>query len=144
MTVKRLPKKTLLLWRIRTIALNLVILLLCYYFRAAYKFALGVGIVVTAISIFAIFWYLPRYIKSYVITIDQGSVVINRGVFIKTTHIMPYSRMIYTQIIITPTAKLMGLEAFSLKAARSSIIIPEMLRADAKEILQILTLGENG
>lgn len=141
MEVKVLPKKTLLLWQIRMVAINLFFLLLAFYFRAAYSFAITLGVAVTIISLFCIFWYLPRYIASYKIRIDNGAVIINRGVFVKTTHIMPYSRMIYIQIIITPIAKIMGLEAFSLKAARSSIIIPEMLKSDAKEILETLTLG---
>ena len=138
MEVKALPKKTLRLWQIRTIAINILFLLLAFYFRAAYSFAIMLGVLVTIISLFCIFWYLPRYIDSYKIRIDNGAVIINRGVFIKTTHIMPYSRMIYSQIIVTPIAKLMGLEAFSLKAARSSIIIPELLKSDAEAILKIL------
>lgn len=139
MKVKTLPKKTLLLWQIRTVFINLFFILLSFYFRAAYSFALSLAVAVTVICLFLIVWYLPRYIASYKIRIQEDAVIINRGVFIKTTHIMPYSRMIYSQIIITPLAKLMGLEAFSLKAARSSIMIPEMLKSDAKDIL--LSLG---
>lgn len=139
MKVKVLPKKTLLLWRIRIVFVNLFFILLAYYFRVAYSFAISLAIAVTIISLILIFWYLPRYIKSYKIRIQNDAVIINRGVIIKTTHIMPYSRMIYSQIIITPLAKLMGLEAFSLKAARSGIFIPEMLKSDAKDIR--LSLG---
>lgn len=139
MTVKKLPEKTLRLWQIRAAVFNLLVLLICFYFRAAYSFVLAVGIIITLICQFGILWYLPRFIRSYRIRITDGAVVINRGVFIKTTHIMPYSRMIYTQTFITPIAKLMGLEAFSLKAARSRITVPEMLNSDADRILKLLS-----
>ena len=92
---------------------------------------------------FGIWWYLPRFIRSYRIKLTDGAVIINRGVFIKTTHIMPYSRMIYTQTFITPIARLMGLEAFSLKAARSRITVPELLNEDADKILKMLAQEAN-
>ena len=44
---------------------------------------------------------------------------------------MPFSRLVYAQSFATPLAKKMGLAALTLKAARSTVIIPEF---DAKDI----------
>ena len=64
--------------------------------------------------------------------------MINRGVFIKTTHIMPFSRLVYAQSFATPLAKRMGLSALTLKAARSSIIIPELNAEDVDYYIDFL------
>ena len=68
--------------------------------------------------------------------------VITRGAIIKPTHIMPYSKLIYTQTFTTPLAKILGLKALSLKAARSRILVPELPEADAEILLKILAEGE--
>ncbi|MGI6279174.1 MAG: PH domain-containing protein [Acutalibacteraceae bacterium] len=89
-----------------------------------------------------IFLYLPALIRTYRISYINGAVVIERGVFIKTTHIMPFSKMIYTQSITTPLAKVFGLSALVLKAARSSIFIPEIPVSAVEEFTRILAQGE--
>ena len=55
---------------------------------------------------------------------------------------MPYSKLIYTQTYTTPVAKLLGLTAVSLKAARAMIFIPEMRLNDAKRFVTFLSDGE--
>ena len=139
MKVKNLPEKTKYLWQIRCIAFYLLLIALCAYFYPYYKFLLFAGAVITVACIVTVLWYIPRFIGSYIIYFSKESVVIKRGVVIKTTHIMPFSRLIYTQTFTTPTAKLLGLTAVTLKAARSRLIIPEMSLEDAK--LMIETLG---
>ena len=142
MTVEKLPKKTRLLWQLRFAALNLIIIALCVYFYASYKFLLVAGAIITAVCIFTMFWYIPHFIRSYRIRCSGGAVVINRGVFIKTTHIMPYSKLIYTQTFTTPVAKLMGLQALSLKAARIKITVPELELDVAEKLLKELAEGD--
>lgn len=79
------------------------------------------------LTLTAVFWYIPAYFKSYEISFPAGAIVIKSGVFIKTTHIMPFSRMVYLQTFSTPLAKAVGLTALSLKAARARVTVPELL-----------------
>ena len=134
-----LPKRTALLWQIRIggAGLILVIALCAFAFLTRWLLLAAAGTSVF-LAVF-LFWYLPRYFKSYEILFPKGAVVINRGVFIKTTHIMPFSRLVYAQSYATPLAKRMGLAALTLKAARSSIIIPELNAADVNYFIDFLT-----
>lgn len=131
MKENRLPKQTVLLWQIRIGLIGIILLIGISAFGLSTDWVLIGTAVAAAILVLLIFWYLPRYFKSYEILFPKGAVVINRGVFIKTTHIMPFSRLVYAQSFATPLAKKMGLAALTLKAARSTVIIPEF---DAKDI----------
>ena len=142
MKLQKLPKKTLWLWQLRCIGFYFILIALCAYFYASYKFLLTASAIVTAICLVTVFWYLPYFIGSYRIICSGEGVVIKRGVIIKTTHIMPYSKLIYTQTYTTPVAKLLGLTAISLKAARTIIFIPEMRLNDAKRFLAFLSEGD--
>ena len=121
----------MLLWQIRIGLIGIILLIGISAFGLLTDWVLIGTAVAAAILVLLIFWYLPRYFKSYEILFPKGAVVINRGVFIKTTHIMPFSRLVYAQSFATPLAKKMGLAALTLKAARSTVIIPEF---DAKDI----------
>lgn len=142
MKVKNLPEKTKYLWQIRCVAFYLLLIALCAYFYPYYKFLLFAGAVITVACIVSVLWYIPKFIGSYIIYFSKESVVIKRGVIIKTTHIMPFSRLIYTQTFTTPIAKLSGLTAVSLKAARSTLIIPEMSLEDAKQMIETVSKYE--
>lgn len=83
------------------------------------------------------------YFASYEILFPKGAIIINRGIFIRTTHIMPFSRLIYVQSYSTPLAHSMGLAALSLKAARSSVIIPELPVSDVELFIKSVTKEEN-
>lgn len=139
--MKNLPSKTKYLWQLRCICFYLVIIALCAYFYPYYKFLILAGLIITAVCLVSIFWYIPKFIKSYQIITADESIVIKRGVIIKTTHIMPYSRLIYAQTFTTPIAKLLRLTAVSLKAARSTLVIPEMSLCDAKLLIETLSQG---
>ena len=131
MKENRLPKQTVLLWQIRIGLIGIILLIGISAFGLLTDWVLIGTAVAAAILVLLLFWYLPRYFKSYEFLFPKGAVVINRGVFIKTTHIMPFSRLVYAQSFATPLAKKMGLAALTLKAARSTVIIPEF---DAKDI----------
>ena len=131
MKENRLPKQTVLLWQIRIGLIGIILLIGISAFGLLTDWVLIGTAVAAAILVLLIFWYLPRYFKSYEILFPKGAVVINRGVFIKTTHIMPFSRLVYAQSFATTLAKKLGLAALTLKAARSTVIIPEF---DAKDI----------
>lgn len=133
-----LPQKTVTLWQIRTGLIGLVLLILVCAFGFLTRWVLLGAAVIAAVLAVLLFWYLPRYFRSYEILFPKGAVVINRGVFIKTTHIMPFSRLVYAQSYATPLAKRMGLAALTLKAARSSIIIPELNVKDVDYFIDFL------
>ena len=73
---------------------------------------------------------------------EQDEFVIESGVFIKITHILPYSKMIYTQTLTSPLARFFGLKAVTLKAARSQLLIPEVPEEEAEKFTTVL--AENG
>lgn len=138
-----LPKKTLWLWQIRGIAIAFLFILVSAYFSFDLKpFAITTAIIAVLFGLF-IFWYLPKFFKTCKIQFINGAVVIKRGVFIKNTHILPFSRLIYTQTLETPVAKLFSLTALTLKAARSYVFIPEMKKEEAQELLLAISRGES-
>ena len=139
MTIEKLPKRTRILWQLRCFAIKVIMVLILMYFGPSYLFFLYTSVFLSIIGIGAIVWYIPCFIKSYRIYCTNDSVVIKRGVIIKTTHIMPYSRLIYTQTYTTPIAKLFGLQALSLKAARTGVLIPEMAKSDAEKLSNLLS-----
>lgn len=141
MTVNKLPKTTLLLWQLRVALINFLFLAVYLYFRIGWLLPVYIGF--TVVCILMIFWYLPKFIASYRINLMGDAVVIDSGVIIKTTQIMPYSKMIYTQTFTSPLAHKMDVTAISLKAARSRIIIPEIKNTDAKELILALSKGED-
>lgn len=139
MKTQNLPKKTLWLWQIRVVMLTAILIGLCFYFA---PFSSIVKIVVFIIAIFGaimVIWYLPVLFKSYEILFGKEAIIINYGVFIKFSHIMPYTRLIYAQSFATPMARLFGVTALSFKAARSRIIVPEINISDAEKITSSLT-----
>lgn len=138
----RLPRKTLNLWKIRvTIAVLFIVGIFSYFFHS-YDWFLPAVLVIICLYEALFLWYLPSLFKGYRIKYINGAVVIESGVIIKMTHIMPYSKMIYAESITSPLAKVMGLSAVTLKAARSSMIIPELPSKDTEKFIKALAEGE--
>ena len=138
----KLPKKTLDLWKIRLTIGVLLFFGLFSYFCHGYGWFLIATLIIICIYELAFFWYLPALFKTYQIKYINGAVVIESGVFIKTTHIMPYSKMIYTQTLTSPLARFFGLKAVTLKAARSQILIPEVPEEAAEKFTTALAENE--
>ena len=139
MKTQNLPKKTLWLWQIRVVMLTAILVGLCFYFV---PFPRILKIAVFAIIILAVVaevWYLPALFKSYKILFGDEAIIINRGVFVKVSHFMPYTRLIYAQSFATPLARIMGVTSLSFKAARSRIIVPEIDLSDVEKITSTLT-----
>lgn len=138
----KLPRKTLNLWKIRvTIAVLFIVGIFSYFFHS-YDWFLPAILVIICLYEALFLWYLPNLFKGYRIKYINGAVVIESGVIIKMTHIMPYSKMIYAESITSPLAKAMGLSAVILKAARSRILIPELPAADTAKFIKTLAEGE--
>ncbi len=121
-----LVRKTLILWQIRAFALCMLVILSVLPFLS-YSVYLLIPAAVLAISgIIVAFWYLPRFFKKYKIFVGEKSVVVTRGVFVETSHIMPFKRLVFAGGYSTPLARAFGLKGITLRAARASVIIPEI------------------
>ena len=136
---EKLPKRTLLLWQIRVVMLTTLFVGLCLFYKDVFSFMASVALVIAIIGFAVAVLYLPVFFKGYEMVFKNESVIINYGVFIKISHIMPYSRLIYAQTFATPLARLFGVTAISLKAARSRIIVPEIMLCDAQKVMDSLT-----
>ena len=134
-----LPKRTLWLWQIRVVMLTCLVIGALFYFKDSISF-LSLAVSIIAIFGFLVtFLYLPIFFKKYQIIFKSEAIVINYGVFIKFSHIMPYPRLIYAQTFATPLARIFGVTALSLKAARSRIIIPEIMCDTAQKFMDSLS-----
>lgn len=144
MKENKIPKITRFLWQIRIGGLGIIPIAALFILSAVSRWFLIPAGVLTVFILLFLFWYLPHYFDSYEILFPKGAVIINRGVFIKTSHIMPFSRLVYAQSFSTPLAKAMGLSAVSLKAARSSVIIPELNVKDVNYFIDYLAKEADG
>lgn len=138
-----LPQRTLWLWQIR---IGIVFALLagvsaCFAALSVWLW-IPCGVIVAAAA-FCEFFYIPKLIKSYVITLKNGAVRVKHGVFVKFTTIMPYPKLIFTQTVASPAARMCKLCAVTLKAARSVTVIPEMDNEDARLILSLISRAKN-
>ena len=134
-----LPKRTLVLWQIRVVMSTTVLLFFCFRYRALLSALNFVAIAVAVIGAMVTIFYLPLFFKSFEFLFKNQAIIINYGVFIKFSHIMPYSRLIYAQSFATPLASIFKVTAVSLKAARSRVIIPEIKNKDARYIIDSFT-----
>ncbi len=130
-----LPRKTLLLWRIRIFICLAFLLLLLWLIPLSWKFTVIIGTIFICVFLAAFFWYLPKFIKSCRITVTNDSVIIKRGVIIENIHILPFSRLIHTLTVQTPLAKLLSLNTVLFKAARFRVFVPELSSEDAESLV---------
>lgn len=139
----KIPLKALFLWQIRAALIWVLLSAVCGFFCFTIRPLLILIAVLTVLFAIIIFLYLPKYYKLCKIEYLNGAVVVKNGVIFRNTHILPFSRLIYTQTIVTPLAKAFGLTSITLKAARSRLYIPEITESDAKELIKAITNGEN-
>lgn len=142
MKTYKLPPKTLLLWQCRAILAWLFLTLACSFFSFSLKAFLIAFLILSVILSVVIFLYLPKYHSLCTIKCLKGAVIIENGVIFRNCHILPYSRLIYTQTTITPLSKLFGLRALTLKAARSRVFVPELTEKDALDLISRLRKGD--
>ncbi len=138
-----LPRKTLILWQFRSLCLGLLLTALSSYFYFKLKPFLILLLIIAVIFIIFTFVYLPLFFKSCKIRCSNEAVILKRGVIFENTHILPFSRLIYTQTVTTPIARLLGLRAITLKAARNLLFVPELSVSDAKAFLAELEVGDS-
>ena len=137
-----LPKKTTWLWILRILLVTFILVALCLYFTPLFSFLKIAAIVIGILGLIASFVYLPLFFKTYKIILSNDVVIVKFGIFIKAEHIMPYKRMIYAQSFETPLARVLGVAAVRLKAARSYLLVAEIEKESAKAIIDFLAEGE--
>lgn len=138
-----LPKKTTILWQIRVIVVTFILASLCLYFVPFFSFLKVAAIVIAVLGVLIAFLYLPFFFKTYKIILSNDAVIVKFGIIIKLEHIMPYKRMIYAQSFETPMARIMGVTAVRLKAARSYLLVAEIEKESAQSIIDFLAEGES-
>lgn len=138
-----LPKKTTLLWQVRIIVITFVLVTACLYFESPFSFLKISAIVIGILGVILSFLYLPFFFKSYKIILSNDAVIVKFGIIVKVEHIMPYKRMIYAQSFETPLARLLGVAAVRLKAARSYLFVAEIEKESAQSIINFLAEGES-
>ena len=138
-----LPQKTRVLWQIRIVlAFALLCAAVAFFSRFTLWFLLPAAVIAALGLGFAIV-YVPFYFKSYSISVDDNSISISKGVFFKTTQIMPFPRLVFAQSFTTPLATVMKLKCVMLKAARGWMLIPEIENVNADYLLDNLRVKPN-
>jgi len=138
-----LPKKTRLLWQVRIVfAFAVVCAAVAFFSRYTLWFLLPAAVIATLGLVFA-FIYVPFYFKSYKISVDKNSIIIAKGVIIRTTNIMPFPRLVFAQSFTTPLSSAMKMKAVVLKAARAWVLIPEIENVSADYLLENLKVTPN-
>ena len=138
-----LPSKTCKLWQIRIVFAFVFIFALFAFILPFTKGLLIIGLVLFVVSISAAFLYVPFYFKSYKIKVEDNAIIVTKGIFFKSTNIMPYPRLVFAQSLTTPFARLMNMRCIILKAARGWILIPEIEATNADYLLDNLKIRKN-
>jgi len=88
------------------IGFGVLFLLLFYAFEnfAAMVFALVYLLPITAIALIAMFW-IPKYYRSIKYVLTENEVRVERGVWWKFRHAIPYSRIMNTETIQGPLSR---------------------------------------
>ena len=138
-----LPKKTTYLWMVRIVVITFILIAVCLYFSQLFDFLKIVAVSIGILGLILTFVYLPFFFKSYRIILSNDAVIVKFGIFIKVEHIMPYKRMIYAQSYATPLARILGVAAVRLKAARSYLFVAETEIESVQAIIDFLAEGES-
>ena len=130
-----LSKKTLMLWHTRIVFAIVFICAPILLIARISKLILFFCLIVFVVSIIYSFVYAPVYCKNYKIIVEKSSITIKKGIFFKTTIIMPYCQLVFCQTFATPLATVMNMKSIILKATKRRIFIPEIENADVQIIL---------
>lgn len=133
-----LPPKTKKLWQthvaLSVAFLSLLILFLCY----SCLLCATLLIVLFVMGFFTSFVYMPRYFKSYKISIANKQIVINRGILIKKTIFLSLQHVSATNCIKTPYLRLFGLNIMVFKASRVTLRVAPLDSAQIECIYNVI------
>ena len=86
---------------------------------------------------------LPLFFRSIKIKVINDTVIVKRGIFITTTHIFPFARLIYVHRYTSLIAKRMGLSGIILKGVSSSLFLPELEEKATESLIAEITRGKS-
>lgn len=133
-----IPKKTLVLWRLRVACVFGVLCAVCVVFcRISMWFILPTVIVFAIGSVF-VFAFLPKWFKNYKITVSDSVLCISKGVFFKTTSIVPVLRIAFVKTFTTPITSFLKLRCAILKVTRGWIFVPELEDKMVEKLLDVI------
>lgn len=131
----KLGRKTLILWQIRVLVVCVILIALIMLFFRYSVYVIIPALLVLIAGIATLVWYLPALFRKQKIDVGENSIIVTRGVFVVTSHIMPYRRLVFAGGYSTPLARVFGLKGVILRAARASVVIPEIEDFEADKLI---------
>lgn len=113
------PKKTIVIWFLRFL-FGFMLLTICFIGLKNYK-----AIYISAILAGIAFIYLLLFFITYKIELKDKSVVLEKGIIFRTTHIIPYKKIVYIKTAETALLKALGLGGVIIKTLNGVIFLPE-------------------
>lgn len=139
------PKRSKIVYQIRSIVISAALIAVFGFLYGYYrKWGLLVGmIIIAAVCLFAVVFYIPRYFSAFFISVNQSGIVLKKGVFIKREYILPYVRFVYAQSFQTPLGFLFGLKGIVFAATGKKVIMDEICQKNAEDIIDFLNLEKS-
>ena len=136
-------RKTVLLWQIRAgVAAFLPAALFLLLFGVNTRYLLPCSLFAAVVCATA-FAFIPLYFKKYSVFVGENAIVVEKGVLVRTSRIMPFKRLVFAAGYQTPLARIMGLKGVKLRAARADLFIPELEISAANRLIYGIS-GEPG
>ena len=134
-----LPKKTSVLLIIRLFIIMVALFGINIYlsYLISFKLLYGLAVIFTAFLLISVF-YIPRFVASAKIVVSSKGITVSYGVFIKTEHILPMLRLIFTETAETPLSRAFGLTSISFFGAKARVNTPEISKTDALKITKYI------
>lgn len=136
-------KRTVLLWQARIALIGICLSAIFVAFCSYGLFLLFSAVLTLALTCIALFWCLPNFFKTYTVKVTDSAVIIEKGVIIRVSHIMPFKRLVFAASHATPLGSFLNLKGVTLRAARSRVFIPEIDSKNARKLIFALSSGGN-
>lgn len=133
-----LPQKTRILWQIRAFFILVLLYAVVVSFCRIFLTALLPTTIVLAIGSVFVLLYISIYLKQYKINVNSSVLYITKGVFIKTTIIIPHIRLAYIKSFATPMMGWLKLRCIILKVARGWVLVPELDVINAEKLIKLV------
>ena len=119
--MKKISKKSLLLWRIRLSAITLVFAVSAFLLPTLLR---SVAFVLLTAVFFALFFiYYPIKYKSFFYKIEENALIIKSGVFYKSEKSIPLDSIQYISFVATPIEQLIGVKTAVIFTAGAMTLI---------------------
>ena len=130
-----LPKKTRILWQLRTSFIIAPIYALIVSFCRIYPTILLPTAIVLAIGSVFLLLYISLYLKLYKVSLDDSTICLSKGIVFKSTIIIPNARLAFIKSVSTPITHCLNLKCVILKVAYGLVFIPEIECKIAERII---------